>query len=186
MVSVDLAKQPTRRIRSWSTPECKAGSRRAKPAPGLAARDPGPTEAIYLMTPVKDEGEVTARETLESLLGHNVYVFGDRTPGRKRIKAGDRISFYWSAVGVVADAVITGPAERREVAFAKDLAHYPWAFGVRDVRFYFDAPVVIDAALRSRLDAFVKHGNDPNGNWAFLVQGTRYLTAHDFALLTRR
>ena len=42
----------------------------------------------------------------------------------------------------------------------------------------------IDAALRSGLDAFVKHGHDPNGFWSFLVQGTRYLTAQDFAVLT--
>jgi hypothetical protein len=82
--------------------------------------------------------------------------------------------------------VITGPAERREVVFAKDAAHYPWAFPVRDARYYFDAPVMIDAALRSRLDAFVKHGHDPNGALSWLVQGTRYLTAHDFAVLTRR
>ena len=126
------------------------------------------------------------RETLESLLGHGVYVFADGATGRAKIKAGDGICFYSSGVGVVADAVITGPAERREVVFAKDAAHYPWAFPVRDVRYYFDSPVVIDAALRSRLDAFVKHGHDPNGAWSWLVQGTHYLTAHDFAVLTRR
>ena len=68
------------------------------------------------------------RETLESLLGDGVYVFADGATGRAKIKAGDGICFYSSGVGVVADAVITGPAERREVVFAKDAAHYPWAF----------------------------------------------------------
>jgi hypothetical protein len=136
---------------------------------------------------VKDEAEVTARQTLESLLGRNVYVFGDGTTGRDRIMAGDRICFYRSGVGVVADAVIAGSAERRGVEFARDGARYPWAFAVRDVRFYFDEPVVIDATVRSRLDAFVKRGHDPVGpHWSWLVQGTRYLTAHDFAELTRR
>jgi hypothetical protein len=141
---------------------------------------------IYLITPVKDEPEATVRETLESLLGHDVYVFSDRTTGRDKIRAGDRICFYSSGVGVVADAEIAGTAERRVVTFAKDAAHYPWAFAVRDVRFYFDSPVAINAALRAQLDAFVKHGHDPDGPWSWLVQGTRYLTEHDFAVLTRR
>ena len=138
------------------------------------------------MTPVKDEPGATVRETLESLLGQGVYVFGDRTPGRAKIQAGDRICFYSSGVGVVADAEITSAAELRGVHFAKDAAKFPWAFSVGDVRYFFDSPVVIDAALRSRLDAFVKHGHDPNGFWSFLVQGTRYVTAHDFAVLTGR
>jgi hypothetical protein len=135
---------------------------------------------------VKDEAEATVRETLENLLGQNVYVFGDRATGRDKIQAGDRICFYYSGVGVVADAEIAGSAERRVVAFVKHPARYPWAFPVRDVRFYFESPVAIDAALRSKLDAFVEHGHDPNGPWSWLVQGTRYLTAHDFAVLTRR
>jgi len=82
--------------------------------------------------------------------------------------------------------VSVGSPERRGVDFAKDGARYPWAFAVRDVRLYFDSKVVIDAALRFQLDAFVKHGHDPNGSWSWMVQGTRCMTAHDFALLTRR
>jgi hypothetical protein len=39
---------------------------------------------------------------------------------------------------------------------------------------------------RSQLDAFVRRGHDPNGPWSRLVQGTRYVTAHHFELLTRR
>jgi len=148
---------------------------------------PGSRDPIFLITPVKDEAGVTARQTLESLLGRNVYVFGDGTTGRDRIRAGDQICFYRSGVGVVADAVIASAVERRGVEFARDGARYPWAFAVRDVRFYFDAPVAIDAALRSRLDAFVKRGHDPQGPyWSWLVQGTRYLSAHDFGVLTRR
>ncbi len=167
--------------------ETSQPSRKGTDAPA-PARQPsgGPTRTpIYLVTPVKDEPGATVRETLESLLGQGVYVFGDRTAGRAQIQAGDRICFYSSGVGVVADAEITSAAERRGVHFAKDAAKFPWAFSVEDVRYYFDAPVVIDAALRSRLDAFVKHGHDPTGSWSWLVQGTRYVTAHDFEVLTR-
>jgi hypothetical protein len=155
-------------------------------AAGQPSGAPATRSPLYLMTPVKDEPGATVRETLESLLGQGVYVFGDRTPGRAKIQVGDRICFYSSGVGVVADAEITSAAELRGVHFAKDAARFPWAFSVGDVRYYFDSPVVIDAALRSRLDAFVKHGHDPNGFWSFLVQGTRYVTAHDFAVLTGR
>jgi len=44
-------------------------------------------------------------------------------------------------------------------------------------------PVVIDAALRSKLDAFKK--SDPNKAWAWFVQATRKITEHDFKILTR-
>ncbi len=143
-------------------------------------------QALFLITPVRDEPGATVQETLESLLGQGAYVFGDRTTGRKSIKPGDRICFYSSGVGIVADAEIGSRAERRPVRFAKDSANYPWAFTVRDVRFYFDSPVVIDAALRARLQAFTDRGHDPSGPWSWLVQGTRYVNAHDFGILTRR
>jgi hypothetical protein len=159
--------------------------RPARPAAPKSVK-PIVREPLYLLTPVRDEPEATVRETLESLLDHGVYVFSDRAAGRDKIQEGDRICFYSSGVGGVADAEIASTAARRRVQYAKDPTHYPWAFSVRDVRYYFDSPIVIDAALRSRLDAFVKHGHDPTGPWSFLVQGTRYLTANDFAVLTRR
>jgi hypothetical protein len=43
------------------------------------------------MTPVVDEADAPAEATIRSLLDQKVYVFGDRTPGRKSLKAGDRI-----------------------------------------------------------------------------------------------
>jgi hypothetical protein len=101
------------------------------------------------------------------------------------LREGDGICFYASGVGVVADAEIASAVENRPVTFAKSPDRFPWAFAVRNVHYYLDTPVVIDMALRAQLDAFTK-GNDPAGNWAFLVQGTRYVTAHDFELLTRR
>jgi len=110
----------------------EVGARSEAPEPPSGR--PASTATIHLITPVKDEAGATARQTLESLLGQNVYVFGDRTTGRDRIKAGDRICFYWSGVGVVADAEIASAVERRGVDFARDGARYPWAFAVRDVR----------------------------------------------------
>jgi hypothetical protein len=61
-------------------------------------------------------------------LDQNVYVFGDRTPGRKSLKAGDRISFYQTQAGVVVEATVASTPERKAVKFAKDPERFPWAF----------------------------------------------------------
>jgi hypothetical protein len=76
------------------------------------------------------------------------------------------------------------PGRAKKIKFVRDAERFPWAFGVKDVRYFFDKPVVIDAALRSRLDAF--RGRDPNKAWAWLVQGTKVVTAHDFRVLIGR
>ena len=107
----------------------------------------------------------------------------ERSEARVTHRNGVRICFYASNVGVVADAVITSAAELRPVEFAKKGTDYPWAFTVAEARFYFDRPVVLDPGLRSRLDAFAKQGTTKY--WSWLVQGTRYVTAHDLAILTR-
>jgi Type I restriction enzyme R protein N terminus (HSDR_N) len=138
---------------------------------------------LFFTTPVKDEPDATVEETLHSLLDKGVYVFGDRTAGRARLRSGDRICFYSSGVGVVADAVIASPAERKGVEFAKHTVNYPWAFAVRDVRYYLETPVIINHEMRAKLDAF--RDKDPRGNWSWFVQGTGYVTGHDFGLLTR-
>lgn len=59
--------------------------------------------------------------------------------------------------------------------FAKDSERFPWAFKVKDVRYFFNKPIVIDATMRQRLDAF--RGRDPGKAWAWFVQATRMLTA---------
>lgn len=138
---------------------------------------------LYFLTPVKDEPEATVEETLHSLLDQGVYVFGNRTAGRAVLRDGDGICFYHSGVGVVADAEIASGASQGPVSFVKHPDRYPWVFAVRNVRYYLDDPVVIDPVLRARLDSF--KGKDPAGNWSWFVQGTGYVTAHDFGLLTR-
>ncbi len=138
---------------------------------------------LCLMTPVADEEDVPAERTIRSLLDQGWYVFGERTPGRKRLKPGDRLCFYHSGMGVVAEAKVATAPEKRKVKFVRDQARFPWAFRVSNVQYFFDKPTVIDADLRSRLDAF--RGKDPNRAWAWFVQATRILTPHDFDILVR-
>jgi hypothetical protein len=136
----------------------------------------------YILTPLRDDETGTARDALQRLLGSGWYVFGERTPTRKALTEGDHLCFYEVKVGVVAEAVVASAPERRALPQARSPERFPWAFRVRDVRFFFDAPVAVDTNLRSQLDAF--RNRDPHGPWAWFVQGTHTVTPHDFALLT--
>jgi len=135
----------------------------------------------YLMTPVADEEGWTAEDCIRELLGSGWYVFGERTPGRRLLKPGDRICFYRSAVGVVADAEVASEPERKIVPDV-NAERFPWAFKVRNERYYFDAPIVIDAALRAKLDAFKKANAE--APWGWFVVSTKIVSKHDYALLT--
>jgi hypothetical protein len=136
----------------------------------------------YWLTAVSDEQETSAQEAIRTLLNAGWYVYGERTPGRKRLQVGDVLCFYESGVGVVAAAEVTSVPERRTLSILRDAEKYPWAFHVTNVRYFFDTPVVIDAPLRAQLDAF--QGRDPSQSWAWFVQATHAVTEHDFRLLT--
>ncbi len=102
----------------------------------------------------------------------------------KALKPGDRICFYETGKGVVAEAEVASAPEHRHLPYVRTPEKYPWAFRVQDVRYFFDEPVVIDTGVRTQLDAF--RGRDPSRGWAWFVQQTHPVTAHDFALLTGR
>lgn len=153
-------------------------------APATTGAAPATAPLLYLMTPVADEPDAPAEQVIRSLLDQKVYVFGDRTPGRKSLKSGDRICFYQTQVGVVAEATVGSQPEKKRITFAKDPDRFPWAFRVKDVRYFFDHPVVIDGPLRSRLEAFRER--DPDKAWAWFVQATRVLSQHDFDVLVGR
>jgi hypothetical protein len=139
----------------------------------------------YWLTPVKSDEKQTAEEVILTLVGQEqIYAIGERTPGRKHLKPGDWICFYATGKGVVAHAeVISKP----EIKLHPKIHHpkkYPWVFRLDRERLYLDNPVVLDADLRSRLDAFQLR--DPTKSWAWFVQATRRISEHDFNILTRR
>ncbi len=139
----------------------------------------------YFLTPVRDEEGETAEERIQKLVGkERIYAFGEKTAYRKKIKPGDRICFYAAGVGVIADAVVAGPAENKPHPAVKSSHKYSWVFPVDGVRLYPDRPVEINAELRSQLDAFKER--NPNDVWSWFVQATHPVTRHDFELLTRR
>lgn len=152
-------------------------------APPTAAPE-DEAEAAYWLSPVADEPEQTADQVISTLVGQEkVFAFGDRTPGRSRLKPGDWICFYAQGKGIVAHAKVASRPQKEFHPKVRDPERHPWLFRLSDVSLYVENPVMIDADMRSRLDAF--RGRDPSKGWAWFVQTTRRLTEHDFRMLVR-
>jgi hypothetical protein len=114
----------------------------------------GAEERQYWIAPVKGDEERTAEEEIKSLVvENNVYAIGERTPGRTRIRPGDIICFYACGNGVIAHAEVASPPERKPHPKVRHPDKYPWTFKLKNVKAYFDKPVIIDAELRSKLKA---------------------------------
>lgn len=141
--------------------------------------------SAYWMTPVASDENRTAEETIQTLVGKShIYAFGDRTPGRLRLKSGDWICFYAARNGVVAHAQVSSAPEKKK---HKDILNpdiFPWVFGLKNEKLYLDNPVIIDADTRALLDKF--KGRDPSKGWAWFVQTTRLISENDFKVLTRQ
>jgi hypothetical protein len=93
-----------------------------------------------------------------------IYAFGERTPGRKHLKPVDMICFYAEGNGVVGHATVSSYPENKSSSAIRDPERYPWLFSLEKNRTYIDNPVIIDAALRAKLDAF--KNRDPNKPWS--------------------
>jgi EVE domain len=113
-----------------------------------------------------------------------IYAFGERTPGRGKLKPGDWMCFYASGKGVVAHARVSSMPEKKPHQKVRHSDKYPWVFRLTQAVLYPDKPMVIDLETRTRLDAF--KNRDPNKSWAWFVQGTHAITEHDFHTLTRQ
>lgn len=140
---------------------------------------------VFWLTPVKSQDGKTPEELVNFLVGQEkLYAFGERTPGRKHIKEGDRICFYATTNGVVGHAkVASKPNYENSHPKIKDSDAYPWVFKLAEPKLYLHDPVVIDVSLRKQLDAFNKR--DETKSWAWFVQSTSRLSESDFAKLTR-
>ena len=143
------------------------------------------TDITYWITPVKDDNVQTAVECIKELVGEErIYAFSSSTPNRKRFKPGDKICFYATTKGVVADAVIVSkPDDRIKNQKVRNSEKYPWIVKLDKPRLYLNDPIVINPKLRAILDAF--KDKDFNKNWAWFVQATRKITENDFIILTQ-
>ncbi|HOI71242.1 MAG TPA: hypothetical protein PLC38_03030 [Methanobacterium sp.] len=136
-------------------------------------------EINYWITPVRDEEDENASETIQKLVGNlKIYAFGERTPGRKLIKQGDKICFYETGNGIVAHATVDSSPKNQPSPDIRNPELYPWTFKLKEPRLYLDNPTIINKELRSQLEAF--KDKDPNKLWAWFVQSTRKISEHDF------
>jgi hypothetical protein len=142
-------------------------------------------EGVYWLTPVASDDEQRAEEVIQTLVGDSsIYAFGERTPGRGKLKPGDWMCFYASGKGVVAHARVSSMPEKKPHRKVRHADKYPWVFRLGQAVLYLDMPLVIDFETRTKLDAF--KDRDANKPWAWFVQGTRAITEHDFHTLTRQ
>lgn len=140
----------------------------------------------YWLTPVKSDETQTAEEVVAQLVAKaGIYAFGENTPGRKRIKVGDWICFYATGKGVIAHAQIASLPEKKPHPKVRDPEKYPWTFQVKAAQMYGENPLVIDADIRGKLEAFKKYPST-SSPWAWFVQATRRVSEHDFLILTRQ
>ncbi len=150
------------------------------PETGTEQQKPTPEGEInYWITPVRDEEDETASETIQKLVGNlRIYAFGERTPGRKSIKQGDKICFYETGNGIVAHATVDSSPKNQPSPDIRNPELYPWTFKLKEPQLYLDNPTIINKELRSQLDAF--KDKDPNKLWAWFVQSTRKISENDF------
>lgn len=141
-------------------------------------------EVVYWLTPIRAREDETFEEAFERLLAKNkIYAFGERTPGRNEIKLGDKICFYASGKGVMAYATVASNPVKKLHNAIKEPEKYPWIFQLKEPKIDFDNPIVINANIRSKLDAF--KDKDPNTTiWSWFVQSTKKITENDFKILT--
>jgi len=139
----------------------------------------------YWLTPVASDDEQEAEKVIQTLVGDTrLYAFGERTPGRAKLKPGDWMCFYASGKGVAAHAKVSSAPVKKPHRKVRHSDKYPWVFNLTDAVLYLDNPVVIDLETREQLEAF--KGRDSSKSWAWFVQGTHGITDRDFMMLTRQ
>ncbi len=148
---------------------------------------PSPTgDGQYWVLPAGNTKDTTAEESLRACLGRRMWGMRASTPHRQSLRAADRVCFYASGVGVVATAVVAGRAD--QALRPEEMPEPPsdptqplYRVPLADIR-WLPAPVPLDEALRSRLEAF--RGRSMSAPWSWFIQTPSRLSEHDFQLLT--
>jgi len=177
---VELLSRLAARSVDATPPDVHPGSEPPTPIPAAPDLE---RQASYWISPVKDMDSESALECVQRLVGrHQIYALSSGSHARTSIQVGDWICFYASGTGVVAHAQVASAPEQEPRPEIRDPEGYPWTFPLAKVSLYVDRPVVFDAVLRARLEAF--QGRDPTAPWSWIVLGTRQLNRHDFMVVT--
>lgn len=167
----------------------RAVREKARPTYDLpTVRAAGEIDCNYWILPAADRKDLgmSAKDVLRAWLEKGMWGMHESTPGRKHLKAGDRLCFYAKKVGIVAAAEVTGPADRplpsEECPTTSISGQSFYRVPLDNVR-WLSAPVQLDESTRTQLDAF--QGRPPSAPWGWFIQSTSQISQRDFELLTR-
>jgi hypothetical protein len=166
---------------------CAAATQAPVAQPVSARQERAAAAPSHYLFPAAGRGSYAATQILRWWLDAGHWGVRRTTAHRTRLAPGDRCCFYARGEGVVAEAVVAGPAT--ELVILRDWPKpLPFEGGVYEVPLadirWLEAPVQLSDDVRSRLDAF--RGKDPNRPWGWFVQSTNQVSEHDFAVLTGR
>ncbi|MGH2390963.1 MAG: type I restriction endonuclease [Chloroflexota bacterium] len=179
-LSTNITPLPIQGVRPKSSPPALQEAPPSKPRIIQLAS----TDCAYYMLVCSKWSGGSAVEHLRLWLDHGMWGMNASTPGRERLRPGDRACFYVTGSGIAATATITAAADvmippedvpagsRIEPVYRVPLANIEW----------FASPIALDAPLRLSMDAFADR---PAGRfWGWFTITTRGVTARDFALMT--
>jgi hypothetical protein len=151
-----------------------------------------PTRTHYWILPAKRSRDGQPDDLLRAWLHQKMWGVNSSIRNHEDISqqfhTGDNVCFYVSKLGVVATAEVAGALDR-----LLDQDEIPPESAQEARRFYLmplknirwlPKPVVIDSALRSRLDAF--RGRSSAAPWAWFVLTAFQVSQHDFLILTQQ
>jgi hypothetical protein len=138
----------------------------------------------FWIAPVGEIGKLPSHERAREIVGkHRIFAITEANYIRTSPRKGDRICFYASGVGVVADAEIAGDPEKRSDDRIPNSAKYSFVFPLDRVRLYIEQPVALNHHVRAQLKGL---GHDENTSWAWFVHNFHGVCDADFRILTRR
>ena len=144
------------------------------------------TQVNYYLLPASDsEDGLPVLQNLHHWLDRAMWGLGERTGYRSAFKPGDRLCFYASRIGVVAESTAASQAfELDPEKSPKPHLSVPYGIRIENLRWFDKEPIVLTPEVREQLSAF--QGRDLSKGWAWFVQGTSKLTEKDFLLLTQQ
>ncbi len=141
-------------------------------------------EGKYAITPFKGTEDEQPQELARRLMVQNkLWAFPKRAKNIEKLRPGDYVCIFAAGIGVIAHARIkTKPEYNPNHQKVRNSDEFPWIVQLEDVHFYPDQPVVVKDIL-SELDMAKVLTNQRE--WGVLVRGFKFITEHDFKLLTR-
>jgi len=163
--------------------ENTSGFSRSETSPGRSEGKKLTTR--YWLTPVAERGNLSPREVVEQTVGRGAFGFSSDAIQKMHPRPGDRISFYGSQTGILADATVADRPHHAEDPSAElqipDADNYPYIVDLEKANLY-DAPVELTEEIRERLEAF--EDSDASEGWGWFVLTVRQLSRKDFRILT--